>query len=177
MLLPLVCLGLTAIALPLQGQQVLNGVAAVVNKDLITFKQVRELTAPKERESMDTLRGTALVEKIKEVRTAAVNDLIDRSLIIQDFKAKGFSIPEHFVDEELENIIRDRFHGDRPAFLRKLEEEGRSLAEFREFLRDSMVVEQMRKHETAGTTSPAEAKQKEDAWLQKLRRKAYIKIY
>ena len=71
----------------------LNGVAAVVNQEVITFGQVRELTGPKERESLATLRGTELVEKIKEVRTAAINDLIDRALIVQDFKAKAYSIP------------------------------------------------------------------------------------
>jgi len=177
LLLPLVYLGLATVLLPLHGQEVLNGVAAVVNEEVITFKQVRELTAPKERESLDTLRGAELVDKIKEVRTAAINDLIDRTLIAQDFKAKGLSFPEHFVDEEVERIIREQFHGDRLAFERKLEEEGHSLGEFREFLRDTMIIEQMRKHETAGTTSPIEAKQIVDAWLQKLRRKAYIKIY
>src|SRR6185436_447124 len=94
MLRSLICASLLAVvtsALPMsaRAQEVLDGIAAVVNSDVVTFSQVRELVGPKERQARETLKGEVLVEKIKEIRLAAINDLIDRTLIIQEFKSKG----------------------------------------------------------------------------------------
>src|SRR4051812_47631115 len=68
-----------------RAQEVLDGVAAVVGNEVITFSQVRDLVGPKEKQARDTLKGEALMEKIKEIRLAAVNELINRQLILQEF--------------------------------------------------------------------------------------------
>src|SRR4028119_720407 len=67
-------------------QEVLDGIAAVVNDQVITFSQVRDIVGAREATARDTLKGAAQVEKIKEIRLAALNDLIDRQLILQAFK-------------------------------------------------------------------------------------------
>ena len=62
-----VCLAFAPFAA--RGQEVLDGIAAVVNSEVVTFSQVRELVGPKEKQAHDTLRGNELVEKIKaEIR-------------------------------------------------------------------------------------------------------------
>ena len=66
-----------------QRVDVVDGVAAIVNRDLITISQVRELTGMRERSLRDLYRGSELTEKIKEMRIAAVNDLIDRQLVLR----------------------------------------------------------------------------------------------
>ena len=68
--------------------------------------------------------GQELIDKIKEARLAALNDLIDRQLIVQEFKKKEYSIPEYVVDDQIQNIIKDDFAGDRQAFLRTLNAQG-----------------------------------------------------
>ena len=75
--------------------EVVNGIAAIVNGDVITFSQVRELVEPRERLLRTQFQGEELIAKIKEVRLAALKDLIDRQLIIQSFNKEGFQIPEH----------------------------------------------------------------------------------
>src|SRR5439155_11680457 len=97
-------------------QEVLNGIAAVVNGDVITFSQVRELTGARERALRDSLKGEELVNKIKELRVQAINDLIDRQLILQEFKKNKFTIPEYVIDDRIQTIIREEFGGDRQAF-------------------------------------------------------------
>jgi hypothetical protein len=47
-----------------------------------------------------------LLTKIKEARAAALKDLIDRQLIIQAFKKEGFQIPDHFLDQRIQDMIR-----------------------------------------------------------------------
>lgn len=57
-------------------QEPLDGVAAVVNQKVITFSQVRELTAPTEAQARRELTGEALRARIKQIRLKAIDDLI-----------------------------------------------------------------------------------------------------
>ncbi len=83
--------------------EVVNGIAAIVNGDVITYSQVRELVEPRERLLRSQFQGEELVAKIKEARLAALKDLIDRQLIIQSFNKEGYQIPEHYVEQEIES--------------------------------------------------------------------------
>ena len=153
-LLSLACLALNLLPTAIMAKgEVLDGLAAVVNNDIITFKQVRDLTAAKEQAARDSLQDDALTKRIKQVRTAAVNDLIDRQLILQDFKSKGYSIPDHFIDEEVDALVKSRFRGNRQAFLRALQAEGLTMEKFRETQRDNIIVQEMRKQAARGATS------------------------
>src|ERR1700761_6867664 len=78
--------------------EVIDGVAAVVNGDVITFSQVQEVSGPREHTLREQLTGQELIDKIKEARLAALSDLIDRQLIVQEFKKKSFNMPEYVVD-------------------------------------------------------------------------------
>ena len=130
--------------------QVIDGVAAVVNGDVITFSQVEELSGPQERTLHEQYTGQDLIDKIKEARLGALNDLIDRQLIVQEFKKKEYSMPEYVVDDQIQNIIKVEFGGDRQAFLRTLNAQGYSLTKFREMQRDKVIVGAMRQNNVKG---------------------------
>lgn len=125
-------------------EQVLDGIAAVVNGEVITFSQVRELVVSREMALRQTLRGQALADKIKETRLAAINDLIDRQLVLQEFQKNKFNIPEYAVDDHVNTIIREQFKGDRLAFIRTLQAQGYTLQRFRKVETDKMIVQAMR---------------------------------
>src|ERR1700693_6195467 len=112
--------------------EVIDGVAAVVNGDVITFSQVQEVSGPREKTLREQFTGQELIDKIKEARLSALNDLIDRQLIVQEFKKKEYSMPEYVVDDQIQNIIKDDFAGDRQAFLRTLNAQGYTINKFRE---------------------------------------------
>jgi peptidyl-prolyl cis-trans isomerase SurA len=124
--------------------EVINGIAAVVNKDVITYSEVRVLSAPKEKLLRDQYHGEELLAKIKEARDAALKDLIDRQLIIQAFKKEGFQIPDHYLDQRVQDIIRDNFNGDRHTFIKTLEAQTYTLGEFKKLETDKMIVQAMR---------------------------------
>lgn len=129
----------------LQAEEVVvNGMAAIVNNDVITFSQVRELVASQEKAAAQMYQGKQLEDKIKEIRQAAMRDLIDRALILQEFKKKEFSIPEYYIDDSIQKIIREEFGGDRTAFLKTLQAQGYSLSRFRQSQKDKLVVQIMR---------------------------------
>jgi peptidyl-prolyl cis-trans isomerase SurA len=123
---------------------VVDGMAAIVNSQVITFSQVRELVAAQEKAAAQTYQGKELEDKIKEIRQAAMRDLIDRALILQEFKKKEFSIPEYYIDGAIQKIIREDFGGDRIAFLKTLQAQGYSLARFRQSQKDKLIVQVMR---------------------------------
>src|SRR5580700_267814 len=130
--------------------EVIDGVAAVVNADVITFSQVQEVSAPRERTLREQFTGQELIEKIKEARLAALSDLIDRQLIVGEFKKKEFNIPEYVVDDQIQNIIKDDFAGDRQAFLRTLSAQGFTISKFRDMQRDKVIVGAMRQNNVKG---------------------------
>lgn len=123
---------------------VVDGVAALVNKDVITFSQVREVVAPRERTLRSQYNGQELADKIREARRGALQELIDRQLIIQEFKKKEFAIPQRFVDERVDTIIREEFGGDRQAFIRTLQAQGYTLTKFKESEKEKIIVQAMR---------------------------------
>ena len=127
--------------------QVLDGVAAVVNDEVVTFSQVRELTGALEASLRANLSGNALTERIKEVRLRAVNDLIDRQLILQEFKKMKGEIPRHAIDDRVNGIIREEFGGDRSAFMRTISAQGFTLDRIRKMEEEKIVVQAMRSRE------------------------------
>ena len=142
-------------------EQVLDGVAAVVNGEVITFSQVRELVVTREMALHQSLQGQALADKVKETRLAAINDLIDRQLVLQDFQKNKFNIPDYAVDDHINTIIREQFKGDRLAFIRTLQAQGYTLQRFRKVETDKMIVQAMRQRavKTEPILSPSKAEQ------------------
>ncbi len=141
--------------------QVLDGVAAVVNKEVITFSQVREVVAPRERALRQTYQGGDLEKRVKELREAALQDLIDRQLILQDFKKNEFKLPPYVIEEHMKTIIREEFGGDRGAFIRTLQAQGYTLSKFRSLEQDKIIVQAMRGQKTRGTPAVSPVKIRE----------------
>ena len=139
-LLPICCAAFA------QEAQVVDGIAAIVNGDVITYSQVRELSAPREKLLRSQLTGQELENKVGEVRKLALKDLIDRRLIIQAFKKESFQIPDHIVDQRVHDIIRESFGGDRNTFVKTLEAQNYSLGEFKEKEMERIIVSAMRSH-------------------------------
>jgi peptidyl-prolyl cis-trans isomerase SurA len=137
-------LALISFAGSVRSAEVLDGVAAVVNGDVITFSQVREVVSARERALRAQYSGQDLVNKIKEARLGALKDLIDRQLILQEFRKKEFTVPPRVIDERVQQVIREDFGGDRQAFVRTLQSQGYTMTRFRELERDKFIVQAMR---------------------------------
>jgi parvulin-like peptidyl-prolyl isomerase len=88
--------------------------------------------------------GEELEKQIQVARSAALQDLIDRQLIVQSFHKEKFELPEHFVEERINDIIRDDFGGDRNTFIKTLQAQNYSLTEFKKMEMDKIIVSAMR---------------------------------
>ena len=126
--------------------QVVDGIAAIVNGEVITYSQVRSLSAPREKLLRSQLTGKDLENKLLELRQLALRDLVDRRLVIQAFKKESYQIPDHFVDQRMQEIIRESFGGDRNTFVKTLEAQNYTLGEFKQKEMERMIVAAMRSH-------------------------------
>ncbi len=127
-------------------EDVLDAMAAVVNGDVITFSQVRDVVEDRVKSvrSQYPKGGKEYFDKVTQIRLEALNDLIDRQLILQEFEKNKFVIPDYIVDEQVQGIIRQDFGGDRSAFLRTLEAQGYTLEKFRKNEKEKIIVQAMR---------------------------------
>lgn len=131
-------------AQPAPRERMVDGVAAVVNTNVITYGQIREMLMFRQRALADNMESEEARAKMKESQDAALKDLVDRQLIIDEFKAQGFQIPEYVIDDRINTVIRQEFGGDRTAFVRTLRAQGFSLSRFREIEREKIIVQAMR---------------------------------
>jgi|SRR5450755_737403 len=133
-----------AIAAEPPAPAVIDGIAAIVNGEVITYSQVRSLTMPRERLLRTQFTGEELDKQVKAVRAEALQDLIDRQLIVQQFKKEELNLPGFFVEQRVSDIIRESFGGDRNAFIKTLQAQNYSLSEFKKSEFEKIVVAAMR---------------------------------
>ncbi len=91
--------------------------------------------------------ANALAARIKEVRLRAVNDLIDRQLILHEFKKMKGQIPPHAIDDRVNAIIREEFGGDKSAFMRTIAAQGFTMERIRKMEEEKIIVQAMRSRE------------------------------
>jgi len=135
-----------------------NGVAAVVNDAIITFQEVEDYTA----EAVDLLRRTygraqpELYQKKRiETLTDGLEQLIEKQLVLDDFKSTGGQLPESYVDAEVKDRIRRQF-GDRVTLTKTLQARGVRLESYRKRVHDEIIVNFMRQKNVSSaiTISP-----------------------
>lgn len=135
-----------------------NGVMAIVNDSVITFQEVEDYVA----EAVDVLKRTyarsqpeLFQEKVVQARTDGLEQLIEKQLILDDFKAAGGQLPEAYLEEEVKERIRKQF-GDRVTLTKTLQARGVRLESFRKRVHDDIIVNYMRQKNVASaiTISP-----------------------
>jgi peptidyl-prolyl cis-trans isomerase SurA len=158
--------------------EIVNGIAAIVNGEVVTYSQVRDLSGPREKLLRSQLKGDELITKIKEARQAALKDLIDRQLIIQSFKKENFQIPDHYVEGKMHEIIREDFGGDRNTFVKTLQAQNFTLGEFKKMESERIIVQAMRsqKIKTNKTISPIKIEEYYNTHREEFTAKEEIKL-
>lgn len=126
-----------------------NGVAAVVNNEAITYRDVIAQTQMEEEDLKNQQANGRITKeernaRIKARRNAVLDSLIETKLILQDYKKKGYNFPDYYFDRDERQKIRDQYGGDRQALVKTLEERGQTLADWKKFVRETFIVQQMR---------------------------------
>jgi parvulin-like peptidyl-prolyl isomerase len=125
----------------------IDGYAAVVNKRVITVGDVLDYIAPGDRELRSMYSGSELTKQRVGLFTNGVNQLVEQALIICEFEKLGGKIPDRMVNDRINQIIIGRFQNDRAALLRMLAEQHMTMEEWRDKMRDNVVIGFLRRQE------------------------------
>lgn len=98
----------------------IDGYAAKVNQTIITRSDVRATMAPVLPQIYNKYEGVELDQRLEEAYVNAREQLIEQALIVIAFEKQGGQIPDYFVNNEIDRIIRTRFNGDKVAFEQSL---------------------------------------------------------
>lgn len=157
-----------------------NAIAAKVNGRVITVNQVNFLLAPTFAQLVTQYprRGPQFDAEFKEARDNIMQELIDREIILDEFKQMGASIRPHIVDEEVKRQIRELFGGDETKFREELKRSRLTMEGFRQMTQEKMVVQSMRAQQftDAPPPLPSEVRDEFQSIRNELRDKSLDKI-
>ena len=158
--------------------EIVDGVAAIVNSNVITYSEVRDYVQPVVAQLRRDYTGSNLVEKVRGAQADALNNLIERKLILQEFNEKGYSFPDSVVEEQLNDVIANDFGGDRAAFVKTLQAQNLTVSQYREQLRERIIVQAMRNRKAMNeiVASPYKIEQYYKAHLDDYKQDEEIKL-
>lgn len=133
-----------------------NGIAAKVNGQVITKNQVSFMLAPifAQLSAQYPRRGPQFELQFKEAKAKIIQELVDRQIILDEFKLMGASIKPHIIDEEIKRQMLVLYNGSEVKFREELKRSRLTMEGYREMTREKMVVQAMRAQQFADAPPP-----------------------
>jgi peptidyl-prolyl cis-trans isomerase SurA len=159
--------------------QDLNGLAAVVEGEVITLDELyREMMPMARQVRLQSGSPEEYEQRMHALEREVLQTLVDRILIVKEFDKQGFQIPEALFENEYENHIKQNFNGDRVRLLRFLEAQGKTMQQFKKAFKDNMIVAAMRakRQRSAAEISPAKIEQYYEAHQEDFRHEAQLHL-
>jgi len=125
--------------------ELVNGIEAIVDDSVITFYEV----SARNEQTYDTLvrqyrnQPATLEKKLDEMRIENLEFLMNRELILHEFKTAGYSLPDSVLDDMVQETIRTDF-GDRATLTKTLEARGLTYEKFRQQIKERFIVNALR---------------------------------
>jgi parvulin-like peptidyl-prolyl isomerase len=139
--LPGFFLGFPAVSLA----EVINGIAAIVHDSIITYEDVQNeifgLLPSLQAKFGD--QPLLYQQEIHRLERERIEILVERQLILHEFKTAGYNLPESIIEDIIKARIRERF-GDRLTLEKTLQAQGTTYESYKQSVRDLFIVEQMR---------------------------------
>ncbi len=121
--------------------------AAVVNGRVITLGDVLAALQPVQDRLALQYDGPELEKRVLEAYNSIRDSLVESELILLDFEIQGGTLPDRAIEDHINSVIHDRFGNDRAEFLRALAAERLTFAEWRQQMKEQLIVQIMRQRE------------------------------
>jgi parvulin-like peptidyl-prolyl isomerase len=138
-------------------------IAAVVDGIPISSSEVEETIKAQEQVIQFQFRNdpARIKKEIAILRQGAIETLIEREILLAEFRKIGGVIKGQYVDDDINGIIRESFKGNRDAFVDELTKSGMTVKKFRE-LREKMVIMNVMRARNSGEHPPATPREVQD---------------
>ncbi|MDR2436388.1 MAG: peptidyl-prolyl cis-trans isomerase [Puniceicoccales bacterium] len=139
-----------------------NGIAAIVNNQIITMERVRLDAAPMLQQiQAESSSQEDFYRRLHAVEFEVLNGIINRKLIVDAFFERGGRFSEAYEKKEYENYLKNVFGGKRLELSKFLREYGKSVREFKKDVKERAIVGFMARELQASQTEVSPAKVKE----------------
>ncbi len=139
-----------------RGPVEVDGIAARVNGRVITKNQVSFMLAPMfaQLSAQFPRRGPEFDRQFKEIKTKILQELVDRQIILDEFKQVGATIKPFIIDEEIKRQMRELYNGDEVKFREELKRSRLTMEGYRTMTREKMIVQAMRAQQFSDAPPP-----------------------
>ncbi|MDE0840270.1 MAG: peptidylprolyl isomerase [Kiritimatiellae bacterium] len=127
-----------------QDAMVVDGVAAHVNKHVVTMGEILEVVERVRPQLMANYKGKALQAQLARTYKRALNSIIERLLVVDAYNAGDAKLPPWVLEQRVEQHIVNRYNGDRSELLGILVKEDQTYEEWEEEFEHRMIVALMR---------------------------------
>lgn len=133
-----------------------NGIAAKVNGKVITKNEVSFMLSPRYAQlaAQFPRRGPQFEAEFKKAKKEVIQELIDREIIMDEFKQMGASIKPYVIDDEIKRQIRELYNSDEAKFREELKRNRLTMEGYREMTHDKMIVQAMRSKQFSDAPPP-----------------------
>lgn len=123
-----------------------NGIAVKVNGRVVTKNQVSFMLAPvyAQLAAQFPRRGPEFERIFKESKTKVIDELIDREIILDEFKQLGATIKPTIIDEDISQQVHNLYNGNQSKFLEELKKNRLTMDGYRKMTEEKLVVQAMR---------------------------------
>jgi peptidyl-prolyl cis-trans isomerase SurA len=125
-------------------QFVSDGVAVIVNDAIITYQDVERMAGNAISVLISQYRNQpeVLRERINTTKADATEQLIERQLILAEFKTAGYNFPESIIEDTIQARIREQYP-DRATMMQTLRADGLTYESYRQRTREEIVIKAM----------------------------------
>ncbi len=180
----IICLGtllLVSGLLRAESRFLTDGIAVVVNGEIITFQEINWIDYAQEADYRKQYQGDELREKLKDLKLKTANDLIDQKLIVQEFYREGNWLSESYIDHRFRDAIKEQYQGDESRLARELAPWGRTVDDYKTQMIEMDIITFMTKKyvtDKITATVPEEIDKEREtirkSWLDSLRKSSSI---
>lgn len=118
--------------------EIIDRCVAVVNDDIITFSEVNERGKPIFQRVAEQTPPSDLPEALQQARTAVIEKLIDKKLLLQEAKKFNITVSDEEVDMAVLRIL-ERNHTTMEQFRAEMVAMGLDEEQYKEDLRDQIL--------------------------------------
>ncbi len=139
-----------------------NNIVAVVEDRVITRAEVMKEVEPFIPQIKASARSDfEFTHRLNSYIREIVQNMVDRELIVKEFKAKGMTIPQSYLDTHFDEYLTKEFNGDRAEFVKYIQAQGKTTKQFRAEQENDIIVSYMQnqKRQTVSEISPAKIKE------------------
>lgn len=160
-------------------EALLDGVAAHVNEHVITVSDTMANAQPAFFRLRQRYNGRELRHKMGQAYEAALEALVDRYLILDSFEKEGGEIPDPVIEQRVEEVIREKFGGDRLKLMETLSGAGLSYDKWRVEIRDSFVVSSLQHRQVSQNVkvSPVQVRREYNTNVDRYMSSPQVRLY